>query len=73
VARNEALVNRGAWLEALRAHDAAAHAMRELREAPSRRAHDRADAALTRFRRAIAGWTDRQLAALHRKTAGRLQ
>lgn len=62
-------MNRGDWLRALRAHDDAADAMRDLRDAPSRRAHDRADAAINRFRRAIAGWTDRQLAALRRKTA----
>lgn len=66
-------MTRGAWLRALHAHDDAATAMRVLRESPSRRAHDRADAALSRFRRAIAGWTDRQLAALRRKTAGRFQ
>lgn len=62
-------MTRGAWLRALHAHDAALAAMRELREQPGERASARADKALQLFRRAVAGWTDRQLAALHRKTA----
>lgn len=62
-------MTRGAWLRALAAHDAALEASRELRDRPSWRALDRAEQALDVFRRAVAGWTDRQLAALHRKTA----
>lgn len=66
-------MTRGAWLRALHAHDDAARAMRALREAPSHRAQDRAEAAIARFRRAIAGWTDRQIAALRRKTVEEIE
>lgn len=62
-------MTRGDWQRALWAHDAALAASRDLRERPSLRADARADKALQMFRRAVAGWTDRQLAALHRKTA----
>lgn len=62
-------MTRGDWQRALWAHDAALAAMRDLREQPSHRAQQRADKALQMFRRVVAGWTDRQLAALHRKTA----
>ncbi len=62
-------MTRGDWQRALWAHDAALAACRDLREQPSHRAQMRADKALQMFRRAVAGWTDRQLAALHRKTA----
>lgn len=62
-------MTRGAWLRALHAHDDAARAMRAYHERPSRRALLRAEDAIDFLRRAVAGWTDRQLAALHRKTA----
>lgn len=62
-------MTRGAWLRALHAHDDAATAMRALRERPSNRALRAAEDALDFLRRSVAGWSDRQLAALRRKTA----
>ena len=60
----------GCWRAAVEAHDAALVAMAALRDRPSRRALERAERALEMFQRVTAWWTDEQLAALHRKTAG---